>query len=143
MGTQAYQGPCTDQLTSLPCSVASEQELSSIFLSQALEKDKDKQGPVTSHPTLGAGRSPRYLLSQKRRVWAACTSSTALLRTLAGGSALHRWSCTKLWRARVFSSSLSVRLRRFCVCSPELCAREGAGYLLAVANSYQQPPGGW
>ena len=128
MGTQASQCSCTDQLPSLPCSATSEQEPSSVFLSQTLKKAKDEKGALTRH--LDPGRSLRYLLSQKRRVRASCTRSTAALRTSAGGSAQPpRWPWTKLRKAWVPSSSPSVRLCRFSVCRPELCAREGAGHL--------------
>lgn len=128
MGTQESQSPCTDQLTSLPCSIISEQEPSSVsFLGP--EEARDEKGPLTSHPNLYS-RSLRYLLSQKRRVRASCTRSTAALRTSAGGSAqLPRRPWTELWKTRVPSSSPSVRLCRFSVCSPELCVREGAGHL--------------
>lgn len=89
-------------------------------------------------------RSLRYLLSQKRRVRASRTSSTAALRTSPGGSAQPpRWPWTKLWKTRVPSSSLSVRLCRFSVCSPEPCAREGAGHPPGSGQHNNTPPGGW
>lgn len=85
--------------------------------------------PSSVTPTPYVRRSLRYLLSQKRRVRASRTSSTAALRTSAGGSAQPpRRPWTKLWKTWVPSSSLSVRLCKFSVCSPELCAREGAGH---------------
>lgn len=134
MGTQATQCPYTDQLTSLPSSIVSEQEQSSIFLSQVPEEAKDEKGPLTSYSD--PRRRPKYLLSQKRRERASCTSSMAALRTSAGGSAQppkRPW--TKLWNARIPSSSPSVRLCRFSDCSPELCTTEGQ-----VNSWHGQPP---
>ena len=100
----------------------------------------DAEGPLTSHSD--PGRRPRYLLSQKRRERASCTSCTAAPRTSAGGSTQPpRRPRTKLWNARVPSSSPSVRLCRFSDCSPELCAERGQ-VTLAGASPHQHPQGG-
>ena len=142
MGTQATQCPYKDQLTSLPGSTISEQEQSSILLSQVPEEAKDEKGPLTSYSD--PRRRPKYLLSQKRREWAACTSSMAAVRTSAGGSAQppkRPW--TKLWNARIPSSSPSVRLRRFSDCSPELCTTEWQVNSWQRPAPHQHPHGGW
>ena len=94
----------------------------------------DVEGPLTSHSD--PGRRKRYLLSQKRRERASCTSCTAAPRPSAGGSAQPpRRPRTKLWNAWVPSSSPSVRLRRFSDCSPALYTERGQ-----VNSSRGQPP---
>lgn len=140
VGTQVTQCPQADQLTSLPCPTTSEQEPSSVFLSWAPRRPWMRRVPSSVTPTPYVRRSLRYLLSQKRRVRASRTSSTAALRTSAGGSAQPpRRPWTKLWKTWVPSSSLSVRLCRFSVCSPELCARDELVTPLAVASPSDTP----
>lgn len=110
------------------------------FSFPGLEGAKGEKGPLTSHPNLCPRRSLGYLLSQKRRARASRTRSTAALRTSVGGSSRpSRRPFTKLWKTRVPSSSPSVRLCRFSVCSPELCAREEAGHLPGSGRPSRHP----
>ena len=98
----------------------------------------DAEGPLTSHSD--PEKRPRYLLSQKRRERASCTSCTAAPRTSAGVSTQPpRRPWTKLWNAWVPSSSPSVRLCRFSDCSPELCA-EREQVTPAGASPHQHLP---